>query len=291
MRRRDLLLSSLGLMALGARPAQAADAGELESFDLEVGGDTRLASKARLLLPRAREGALPLLVLLHGLGETSSAALGLGAWTDRYGLLSSHRRLREPPLEPGARGYLTEPRRKQLNDLLAARPFQGMAIACPVTPNVYRRGPEALDRYADWIEHKLLPAVRARASITRRPGGTAIDGCSLGGYVALEVFVRKPELFGLVGSVQGAFSPARALSYARSIAAAIERHGPRKAHVQSSTRDPYRAAAERLARELGRLKVPHELLLAPGPHDQPWLREVGTLELLLWYDRELERSG
>jgi len=35
------------------------------------------------------------------------------------------------------------------------------------------------------------------------------------------------------------------------------------------------------------LTVARDLLVLPGWHDQPWLREAGTLEMLLWHDRAL----
>ena len=41
------------------------------------------------------------------------------------------------------------------------------------------------------------------------------------------------------------------------------------------------------AKALGELGVDSELVVIPGPHNQPWLREIGTLEMLLWHDRHL----
>ena len=31
--------------------------------------------------------------------------------------------------------------------------------------------------------------------------------------------------------------------------------------------------------------IANDLQILPGPHDQPWLRESGALEMLLWHDR------
>jgi enterochelin esterase-like enzyme len=163
-----------------------------------------------------------------------------------------------------------------------------MVLACPVTPNPYRAGgARAIARYADWIEEVLLPAVRERAPMAAGPEGTGLDGCSLGGYVAVEVFLRKPELFATLGSVQGALNTASAVRYADGIARAIERVGARPLHLETSSDDPYRRANEALSRALRERGVPNELRVPPGPHDQPWLREVGTLELLLWHERQL----
>jgi len=42
-----------------------------------------------------------------------------------------------------------------------------------------------------------------------------------------------------------------------------------------------------LSRALHERGITHDLAVLPGPHDQPWLRETGTLEMLLWQDRAL----
>jgi hypothetical protein len=41
---------------------------------------------------------VPLLVALHGLGETHDQQLGARAWVDRYGLASCYERLVSPPV-------------------------------------------------------------------------------------------------------------------------------------------------------------------------------------------------
>jgi hypothetical protein len=87
--------------------------------------------------------------------------------------------------------------------------------------------------------------------------------------------------------VQGAFSVAGANRYAQRIADAFARVGPRPVHLESSSGDPYRKPNEALSRRLHALGVPNTLRIPPGPHNQPWLREIGTLEMLLWHDRHL----
>lgn len=276
-----------------ARAAPAANAG-LERIVIELEGSPRLARKATLLLPpgaASPSGHARLLVLLHGLGETGNEQLALKAWSDLYGLVTSDARLRAPPvkpLEPKQRWFSRE-RADELNRELGAAPYAGCVMICPVTPNPHKtRDPAAtLDRYADWICDQLLPAVRRRLGVPASAQATAIDGCSLGGYVALEAFLRRPAEFGALGTIQGAFGARAAERYAERIAAACGAHGARRVHVQSSTEDPYLPGARALARSLAERGVAHTLSVAPGPHNQPWLREIGTLEKLLWYDRNL----
>jgi predicted esterase len=266
---------------------------DLEAEDLRLEGDPKLARRALLLRPRRlRPGTeLGLLVLLHGLGETGNELLGIHAWGERYGLVRAYERLRRPPvtrLLPRQR-YLTDQRLDELNQTLAARPFRGLCLVCPVTPNPYRLAPaeRTLDRYAAWLIDVLLPAVRRRAPLAKRVG---IDGCSLGGYVAIEVFLRKSSEFATVGSVQGAWGAGQGRRYAERMAEVLARVGPRPIHIETSQGDPYREPNQVFSRRLTELGVPHTFTMPPGPHDQPWLREVGTPEMLLWHERKLNLS-
>jgi len=281
--------------ALLAAPAAAAtpESADLEQHDLRLDGDPALARRALLLAPRKRAPGtkLPLLVLLHGLGETGDELLGIHAWGERYGLVRAYERLCHPPVARtlARQPYLSDERLAELNAELERRPFRGLALVCPVTPNPHRPGPAArtLDRYAAWLADVLLPAVRARVPVAGGANATGLDGCSLGGYVGLEVFLRRPELFGTFGSVQGAFSLASAKQYAERLADIVARVGPRRIHLETSSGDPYRRPNEALARLLEARSVRTTLLVGRGPHDQPWLREVGTLEMLLWHERQL----
>jgi hypothetical protein len=73
---------------LGLSPLGHADAGEstppLDVIDLDLEGDSRIAKRARLLVPSSLGSTknCPRLLLLHGLGETKDPRLGLKAWSD-----------------------------------------------------------------------------------------------------------------------------------------------------------------------------------------------------------------
>jgi hypothetical protein len=295
MRRRELLRSlavlgaALPLRAvLGATPPSS----DLEALDVRLPGDAKLARRALVLVPRhaGSDGPMPVLVLLHGLGETGDEELGIHAWGERYGLVRAYERLRRPPVErtePKVR-YLTDERLARINEGLARRPFPPLVLVCPVTPNPGRHASpaRALDAYAAWLGETLLPEVGrrvARADVSR----VGLDGCSLGGYVALEVFARDAARFATLGTVQAAFGVHRARGYAERVAGAMAGKRKTPVHVLTSSEDPYRKANERFGRELERLGVSSELDVLPGPHNQPWLREAGTLEMLRWHAREL----
>ncbi len=296
--RRELLGLGAWLAHRAARAdVMASDSGApnltFETLDLKLEGSPDLSRRAVVLVPSGLvPGArVPALVLLHGLGETTNETAGVNAWVERYGLLTACTRLARPPILPqSTRGDLPVERAQAINDELRARPFGGrMVFICPYTPNVWRlpNMTSGLDRFADWIADVLLPAVRLRAPASQSAAQTGIDGCSLGGLVGLEVFVRRPATFGSWGGVQSALSQSSAALAAKRIASAVQSAGPRRLHIETSEGDPYYRANLTLAHELEKKGVAHELTVVPGPHDQPWLREAGTLEMLLWQDRAL----
>ncbi|MEZ4230691.1 MAG: alpha/beta hydrolase-fold protein [Polyangiaceae bacterium] len=294
--RRELLLGGAAMLAplTAARRSRAAtpSSDSVDVHDLQLPGDSRIARRSLVLTPKPLpEHPLPVLVLLHGLGETGNELLGIHAWGERYGLVTTYERLKRAPVArtlPNLR-YLTDTRLEELNQSLEQRPFRDLILVCPVTPNPYKLQPasQTLDRYADWIEETLLPTVRKRFPASPHHLHTGLDGCSLGGYVGMEVFLRKPQLFAAYGGVQSAYGVPQARLYAQRIADLISDYGPRALHFESSSQDPYLEANRVLSKRLGELGVPHVLREVPGPHNQPWLREIGTLEMLLWHSRQL----
>lgn len=271
-------------------PAPAWTPKDLDLRDIQVPGDRALGRRFTLLVPRhlAAGEKVPLLVLLHGLGETGDERMGAMAWVERYGLGTAYDRLRRPPLaRTSRRADWTDARLSEVNSALATKPFRGFAIACPYTPNVYKAPSPgaALDGYARWIADVVVPRARAEAPVEDGVAHTALDGCSLGGYVGLEVFLRRPEVFGAWGGVQAAFGAHRVPGFADRLARALAAVGPRSLHLLSSAGDPFQGSNAALAAALAKKSVPCAHRVIPGPHDQPWLREAGTIEMLLWHDR------
>jgi len=209
-------------------------------------------------------------------------------------LPQAYARLLAPPVLRTLKNerYLSDARLAEINAELARAPFQPLALACPFTPNVFKKLPSApfLDRYAEYLERALLPAVRAATPTCEGFAHTGLAGVSLGGYVALEVFLRKPQLFGVVGCMQGAFGMGLAEAYARRAAEAVASAGPRAIHLITSSQDPFRDATLRLATRLAERGVNATLTLPAGPHDQRFLREAGTLEMLLFQARALHQT-
>jgi iron(III)-salmochelin esterase len=292
MKRRQLLAAASGawMGSLVASTADAADAGEGWSLrEITIDGDRHVGQRFSLLTPTHTTAKVPLLVLLHGLGETHDQHIGARAWVDRYGLTSAYERLLKPPvLRANAKyRYWTDALLTGVNAQLRERPFRGIAIACPFTPNVYKAKAGrklTLDRYAAWVVDQVIPAARKQTNVLTDRAHTYLDGCSLGGYVGAEVFLRRPEAFGAWGTLQGALGAHRVAGYAERIADVVK-HARVPIHVETSTGDTFRQVNERFSKALESHHVPHELVTPPGPHNQPFLRDSGTLLKLLWYDR------
>ena len=152
-------------------------------------------------------------------------------------------------------------------------------MACPFMPNL--QSPADLDAYAKWIETSLVPRCRKEAPLFTLSSRTYLAGVSLGGYISLEMLVRLPHVFGAWAGLQTAIGTWAAKGYADKLA----RSPARPMLVLTSTLDHWRASSEALVAALDAKKLAPNYRVVPGPHDQPWLREAGTIEALLWLDR------
>lgn len=276
-------------LARGA-PAHQKPPADLRLHDWRFAGEKPFIKRAIILAPtHLSEGQkAPCLVLFHGLGEAKEGhESGAYAWLDRYGAASCYGRLRSPPVSSVLkRKDLTDARATQLNDELKKSPFGGLVLVCPFTPNVwsYRDTPATLDALASFVAGELLDRVAAEvpeADATR----VGVDGCSLGGFVSPEVFLRKPARFKSFGVIQPAIGH-------RQIGRYVDALGAVKGlpvHVESSLADPYLAVSRDLHAALKKASIDADFIAPPGPHDQPFLRDVGSLEMLLWHDRALRR--
>jgi pimeloyl-ACP methyl ester carboxylesterase len=262
---------------------------DLEVIDWTFSKTTPFIHRASVLIPthlRAGE-KVRTLVLLHGLGEAiEGPTAGVFAWIDRYGAGTSYARLRKPPIASVEKGgYMTSARAEEITTELAKKPFPGLVIVCPYLANVWAiKVVPALDALAKFITGDLLAKVESDIDCAdTSAAATAIDGCSLGGFAALEVFRREPARFGALGMIQPAITNDNAPVYASMIAEAHTAGTLKATHIESSSGDPYLEPSKILAAQLKTKGVPATLRVPPGPHDQSFLRDAGTLESLHWH--------
>lgn len=268
-------------------PAHAVESRSVETLDWSFPDEFGGPKRCGLLVPRPiRPGArLPILIALHGLGETSDPKTGAFGWIESYRLEAAYRRLLSPPLSrEDFGGLVTDERLAAINADLAARPFAGLIVATPYIPrDVTER--KTADLFARWFEERLLPRIgRELPGDPRRAG---IDGVSLGGLAALELGIARPDLFIAIGALQPAISdPTVADRIAKRIAEGL---GERPLRLVTSTEDVYRPAILALDAKLSSLGVAHETEVTVGPHDYAWNRGPGAIEMLLFHDRALRR--
>jgi predicted esterase len=287
--RRSVLAYGATLLLAPERLSAAAkelQSAELSLHELALRGDPAFG-RALLAIPKTLPPRPELLVLLHGLGETHDQMVGSRAFAERYGLLAAVARLSHPPISRvnQAQDYFGRGRLAELNARLAQRPFRSPVLVCPFTPNTYKAGGEqVLARFADFLTTRLKSDVEERTGVTFPVSRCMISGVSLGGYLAIEVFLRKPEVFCALGTAQGAFGPQQAARYAAAVEAATARVGRRRVEILTSSFDPYRRPNELFHRHLTQRSQAARLRVSPGPHDQRWLNESGVIEMLIGAD-------
>lgn len=240
-----------------------------------------------LLLGAPRGPDRPVLVALHGRGESRSVEAGAFGYRDDYAVGHMLLRLAAPPLTAGdLRGLVTPERLAALNASLAKAPFEGLQLLTPYAPDLRDRSPEGARGYAAFVTETLLPRAVEVLGTRRERTRTGIDGISMGGRLSLFVGLSRPDVFGAVGATQPALDAAEAPLFSALAARAMEQ-APVRLRLLTSEGDYFLRAVEALAERLLVDRVPHELTVAKGPHDYVFNRGPGAAELLLWHERAL----
>jgi enterochelin esterase-like enzyme len=245
-------------------------------------GDPR---RAVVIVPKGAAAGekLPVLVALHGMGETQSPERGAHGWLDWYAIDAAIAALRAPPLtEADFQGFVTTDRLTQVNSALQKRAYGGMIVVCPYVPSGIGYA-LTFDGYAAWLGSVLLPRVRKETPAATDVRRTGIDGVSLGGMSALQIGLAHPELFGVVGALQ----PAIRGMVGDTVDLITQKLGARPLHLVTSTEDYFRESVGDVSERLKTKGIAHDYLLTQGPHDYAWNKGPGAIEMLLWQDRKL----
>ncbi len=273
---------------------EPAPRGRVGAEVLEFGAEGRAVVVVPSWTPA--EQPLPVLVALHGRGEAQKgSALGVLGWPRDYAMLRAMDRLCKPPLTAVDFEGLVEPARlDQINRELAARPFGGLIVVCPYLPDLDLRiqpaKPDPVAPYADLVIAKVLARVRSRYRVGSSAASVGIDGVSLGGAVALRVGLANPAFFGATGSLQAAIRADEIPMYTAMAVRARSSHPSLNLRLVTSHADYFREAITRMSHAWRAAGVEHEFADVPGPHDYPFNRGPGAIEMLLWHDRKLARS-
>ena len=136
----------------------------------------------------------------------------------------------------------------------ARDPKLGRDVAIKVLPESLRERPEALERFE-----------REARSVAA---------------------LSHPNILSIfeLGSAEGRSFAVTELLEGETLRARLAK-GAKPLHLLTSEADPFLPGNKKLAAALAKKNIACDLRVLPGPHDQPWLREAGTIEMLLWHDR------
>ncbi len=284
--------------AVRALPSGTASAGvpaRLDAHELTwVYPDTPVGPmQVVVVVPERRrpEQRFPVLVAMHGRGEAlKGPALGARGWVDDYWLPQALTRLQDPPLTAGDfLGMVARDRLELLNQELGRRPYEGMVIVCPYTPDRLA-GDVPFDRaepLARFLVDEVLVRVRRETPSIPDRWQTGIDGVSLGGRAAWLVGLLRPEAFGVIAGLQPAFDTREVERLAERAGRAHRQHPRLRFRLVTSSRDYYLASTRELAGALRDAGVEPNLFVAVGNHSYDFNRGPGVYEMLLFHDRAL----
>jgi enterochelin esterase-like enzyme len=239
----------------------------------------------------ARDERFPVLIALHGRGETlKGPERGARGWVDDYALGRAENRLAHPPLVArDFESFVEAPRLAAFNHALGEAPYRGLIVVCPYLPDVlssddpFGQAPPL----AKFLVDDLLPKVKAETPALGTPAATGIDGVSLGGRAALAVGLLRPEAFGAIASLQAALEPKNTTELVTRARQALEKNPALKLRLLTSSNDYYLAVLTGIHGALRAAGVPHDFFVANGPHDYVFNRGPGALEMLAYHDRVL----
>jgi enterochelin esterase-like enzyme len=245
-----------------------------------------------VLIPEREAGArLPVLVALHGRGEAlKGPELGARGWVDDYWLETTVERLKRPPITlEDLRGFADEARLMRLNTSLQQRPYQGLIVVCPYTPDTLPAD-ESIDKAAPlarFVVETVLPRAYRETPAIGTPETTGVDGVSLGGRAALGIGLLRPQSFAVVASLQAAVRSDNSEDILRRAREAKAQKPDLYVRLLTSSDDYFLKANTLLAEALKSQGIHTELINVPGPHDYDFNRGPGGYEMLMFHDRVL----
>ena len=236
---------------------------------------------------------LPVLIALHGRGEATKGPVeGVLGWPRDYALLRAIDRVCAPPLTSADyEGFFDAARLAETNASLATTPFKGLVVVCPYLPDVDLRKPALMKDYGRYLLETVMPRVRAELPVLPEASACGIDGVSLGGAVALRVGLGNPTAFGAVGTLQAALGEDQVPEFTELAKSARAKNAALKLRLLTSKEDYFRSAISHTSSAWKAAGIEHDFADVPGPHDYPFNRGPGAIEMLLWHDRMLTRAA
>jgi pimeloyl-ACP methyl ester carboxylesterase len=285
---------AVAVLTLVAATGRAQDEEPVHTRSIRMAGPGDARQRIVSLFPRRPDGRLwppegryPVVVALHGAGEAARGVdRGAVGWQLDYALPRAFAALASGRLTARSyNNYVTDRHLEAVSAELAGRPFGGVMVVTPYTPNLMDDPPgsEPIAAYADWIAGPMLAKIRGDLPAAARERASAgIDGVSLGGMLALEIGFRHPDAFRTVGAIQPAIRGR--VEHLADLAAGARADGHEQViRLLTSEGDPFLETTRALSLALRDRRVPHTLLVLPGPHDYAFNRGPGSVELLRFH--------
>jgi S-formylglutathione hydrolase FrmB len=208
-----------------------------------------------------------------------------------------------------------------LEDLVAQGEIGKFLVVLPDGGRTfYVNSPDGHERYEDFFIQELVPAIDRKYCTIPRPAARGISGTSMGGYGALHLAMRHPDVFGSASAhsaalipkipnpmpsegrwgfysraLQGPFGSPLNVSYWEAnspltLADRPEAFAALKLYFDCGDHDRYgfEEGAQLLHQKLVAKGFPHDFALRPGDHGWSYLTQYLRFSLLFhwrWFDQ------
>ena len=158
-----------------------------------------------------------------------------------------------------------------------------VGVNCGGHGNTYRDPPVELVPMESIVVKDLIPHIDATYRTVQRPAGRALEGGSWGGFGALHLSLKYPEIFGVVWSAApalslpgGSDSPWR---FGELNADAVKRNRT-QIRLVCGSKDPYHRATKAFHGMLRHLHIPHSYSEVPGADHSDLDARLNDIEVI-----------
>ena len=227
----------------------------------------------------------PAVLTFAGLGESKRGnKAGAWGWVEMYGVIPAMAALHRNHLtREDFKGLISDDALKAYNSVLEESPYRGVVLVCPYPPQ------RTTPKYEKYLLEELIPYTNATLRVFSEPEQWGIDGISMGGMLSTYIGFRHAPSFGAFGSQQSSVSYSGRLS--KLVEEQMETLRGRPINIATSQHDPVRKRLTALSESLRRQGLEHRFTILQGRHDKRFVKGPGSIELLLFQDRALWKTG
>ncbi len=235
---------------------------------------------------RPRKAQLPLVIALPGRGEAAkSPRQGAFGWSSDYGLRAWLESASAPPVEADLLSGIGDVHvLERANARWQNRGPPELCFVCPFSTDVEVHRADDARPLMEFFVGGLLTWARRTLPVDGRAAATAIDGVSLGGYLALRTACAYPRQFRAAGGIQPAMSRGDVPAWRRRLERAWAENPDLALRLLTSDGDFFEEGVSGLHRALVAAGRKHRYARVRGPHDYLFNRTFGSLALIDFHD-------